>query len=402
MSCIERHFKLGILTTILQFFLTSMSTIKRGEFSLNKAANSPFWMVTFTGGDGRQKRRSTKVPVKGGLYGKERLTAAQAKVRAEIVGRHLAEEEKRTYEVSDNRTVREICDSMLSGKLGRVSLATYDNARTDYKQFLAWLGSRADAPIRLITRADIKDWVAARRSQVRAGTVHKALSAIRAAFTWAVDAEIIPKNPCDGVRVPPDSKEERVVHEAFTIEEVQLLIDKLPDEWSSAVRCCIGTYGQRLGDILSLRWSQFDWTARTVTIITGKTARTLHQPMQPDFYEWARARYEAAQAAGGDAAIFVHPTLHRHSNPSPEFTQLVRLHGIGVVGKSAGGNRRTWHSKTFHSLRATVATMLQAAGVSQGLAMELVGHESADVHAVYIRPNADQLRAAAAKLPRFA
>ena len=61
----------------------------------------------------------------------------------------------------DNRTVRQICDIML----GRVSLAIYNNASTDYKQFLAWLGSRADAPIRLIARADMKDWA---YSQTRA------------------------------------------------------------------------------------------------------------------------------------------------------------------------------------------------------------------------------------------
>ena len=388
-----------ILTSFLQVFLTSMSAINKGEFSLNKAANSPYWMVTFTGGDGRQKRRSTKVPVKGGLYGAERLTSAQAKVRAEIVGRRLAEEERRGYEVSDNRSVREVCESMLGGKLGRVSQATYDNARTDYKQFLGWLGARADAPIRLITRADVKDWVAARRVQVRAKTVQKALTAVRAAFAWAVDAEIIARNPCDGVRVPPDSKEERVVHEAFTLDEVRLLVEKLPEEWSAAVRCCIGTYGQRLGDVLGLRWEQFDWERRVVRMVTGKTGRVLAQPMQGWFFDWARARYEAAAAVGGDAAVWVMPRLRRHSNPSAEFTQLVRLHGIGLVGREAGGCRRTWHSKTFHSLRATVATMLQAAGVSQGLAMELVGHESAEVHAVYIRPSDEQLRQAAGRLP---
>lgn len=388
-----------ILTSFLQVFLTSMSAINKGEFSLNKAANSPYWMVTFTGGDGRQKRRSTKVPVKGGLYGEERLTAAQAKVRAEIVGRRLAEEERKGYEVSDNRSVREVCESMLGGKLGRVSQATYDNARTDYKQFLGWLGARADAPIRLITRADVKDWVAARRVQVRAKTVQKALSAIRAAFAWAVDAEVIVRNPCDGVRVPPDSKEERVVHEAFTLDEVRLLVEKLPDEWSAAVRCCVGTYGQRLGDVLGLRWEQFDWERRVVRLVTGKTGRVLAQPMLGWFFDWARARYETAAAVGGDAAVWVMPRLRRHSNPSQEFTQLVRLHGIGLVGREAGGCRRTWHSKTFHSLRATVATMLQAAGVSQGLAMELVGHESAEVHAVYIRPSDEQLRAAAGRLP---
>ena len=372
-----------------------------GSFSLNKAANSPFWMVSFTGADGRQKRRSTKVPHAGGFYQGERLTAAQARKRAEMVAYSIATQEEEEYHAADNTTMRQLRDTMLSGKLGRVSIATYDNARTDYKQFLAYLARRADEPCRLIIRADIKAWIISRRASVRAKTVQKALTAIRAAFAYALDSEIISKNPCDGVRIPPDSRDEKVLHEAFTAEEVQLLLDKLPDEWSSAVRCCIGTYGQRLGDILALKWEAFDFAARTVHIITGKTARELHQPMQPDFYAWALARYKAAQQAGGDAAIYVHPTLRRHTNPSYEFTQLVRLHGIGLQGKGLAGSRRTWHSKTFHSLRATVATMLQASGVSQGLAMELVGHDSAVVHAAYIRPTTEQLRAAASRLPRF-
>lgn len=372
-----------------------------GSFSLNKAANSPYWMVSFTGADGRQKRRSTKVPHAGGFYQGERLTAAQARKRAEMVAYSIATQEEEEYHAADNTTMRQLCDTMLTGKLGRVSTATYDNARTSYAQFCAYLARRADAPCRLITRADIKAWIISRRSSVRAKTVQKDLTAIRSAFAYAVDAGIIPQNPCDGVRIPPDSRDEKILHEAFTLDEVQLLIDKLPDEWSSAVRCCIGTYGQRLGDILNLRWDAFNWKAGTVHLITGKTARELHQPMQPDFYSWALARYTTAQKIGGEAAIYVHPNLRHHTNPSGEFTQLVRLHGIGLQGKGLAGSRRTWHSKTFHSLRATVATMLQAAGVSQGMAMELVGHESAVVHAAYIRPTTEQLRTAASKLPRF-
>ncbi len=290
---------------------------------------------------------------------------------------------------------------MLSGKLGRVSQKTYLNARRDYAQFCTWLGKKQDTPARLVKKALIKEWVIARRTEVRCKSVKKALSALSSAFRWAVDAEIMPTNPCSGVEVPPDTKDEKVVKEAFTLQEIQLLIAKLPDEWSSAVRCCIGTYGQRLGDILNLKWEQFDWSTRTVCIVTGKTARWLRQPMQDDFYQWALARHQEAQNQGGEAAIWVHPTLRHHSNPAPEFTQLVRLHGIGLAGKEAGGNRRTWHSKTFHCLRASVVTMLHAAGVSQGLAMYLVGHESADVHSVYLRPDGNQLAAAAANLPKL-
>lgn len=382
----------------------SMSMNKPTEYKnviVCKEKLSPFWIAQWTDARGRRVRRSTKVPVGGGAYNGERLNASQAERRALMVAFELAQEKEREYAAFDNTSVREVCEKMLGGKLGRVSLATYDNARTDYKQFLGWLGVRADEPIRLITRADMKDWLNERRAQVRAKTVAKALSAIRAAFEWAVDAEVIARNPCTGLRVPPDSKEERIVKEAFTAEEVQLLVAKLPEEWSSAVRCCIGTFGQRLGDVLALRWEQFDWDNRVVRIVTGKTGRVMYQPMLAGFYAWARERFERARQVGGEAEVWVHPALRRHSNPSPEFTQLVRLHGIGLVGREAGGRRRTWHSKTFHSLRATCATMLQAAGVSQGLAMELIGHESADVHAVYIRPTVEQLRAAAERLPGF-
>lgn len=372
---------------------------KLPSVSINSDPKSPFYFASFYGPDGRQKRRSTKVPVAGGLYNGRHISASQARAVALRVAAQIANEEFRVFASADNRSVRELCDLMLGGKLGRVAAATYENARSDYLCFLEFLKHRADEPLRLISRADVRAWAVDRRAKVRSATVRKGLAALRAAFDWAMDAGIVDQNPCEGVRIPPDARDEKIVHEAFTLDEVRLLVAKLPDEWSSAVRCCVGTYGQRLGDVLALRWEQFDWQNRVVHMVTGKTGRVLHQPMQDDFFAWARVRYEQGVAAGGDAAVYVHPALRVHSNPSAEFTQLVRLHGIGVVGRNAGGRRRAWHSKTFHSLRATVATMLQASGVSQGMAMELVGHDSAAVHAAYIRPSAEQLRDAAAKLP---
>lgn len=72
-------------------------------------------------------------------------------------------------------------------------------------------------------------------------------------------------------------------------------------------------------------------------LTTGKTGRVMRLPMLEGFYGWARERFEAAQAAGGDAAVYELPRLRVHSNPSQEFTQLVRLHGIGL--QNGGGGR---------------------------------------------------------------
>ena len=130
------------------------------------------------------------MPAGGGVYEGRRISAAQARSIALRVGVELAAEEEEEYHAADNTTVRQLCDMMLAGKLGRVSMATYENARVDYRQFLAWLGRRADEPARLISRADVKGWIDARRREVRHNTVCKALGAIRAAFGWAVDAGV--------------------------------------------------------------------------------------------------------------------------------------------------------------------------------------------------------------------
>lgn len=361
-------------------------------------AKSPYWMAQWTDGRGKRCRRSTKVPVAGGMFGAERLSAAQAKKRALMVALTLAKAEEAEFHAHDNTTVRQLFDKMLSGALGRVSVRTYDNARTLYRQFCEWLGRRADEPLRLITRADVQEYVLYKRGEVRYQTVRKGMTLIRSAFEWAVDSEIIDRNPCARVKIAPDTRDEKIVKEAFTMEEVRYMVRTFPPEWASAIRCCIGVFGQRKADILGLRWAQFDWEERVVRIVTGKVARAMKLPMVDWFYEWARGRYEEALAEGGEAAVWVHPTLRSNSRASQDFVELVRLHGIGKSGSKLGGKRKVWHSKTFHMLRSTCTTLLHAAGVSEGMAMQLVGHASKAIHEVYLRPNDAQLRSAAGRM----
>lgn len=132
--------------------------------------------------NGRRVKRSTKVPADGGFYQGERLTPAQAKNRAMLVAVKLARAEQSESSREDNLSVSELFDKMLAGRLGRVSQATYNNARTSYRFFCEWLGHRADEPARLIKRADVKQWVLDRRAEVRAKTVQHDLYVVRAAF----------------------------------------------------------------------------------------------------------------------------------------------------------------------------------------------------------------------------
>jgi len=54
---------------------------------------------------------------------------------------------------------------------------------------------------------------------------------------------------------------------------------------------------------------------------------------------------------------------------------------------------------SFHSLRHSAVTMLKAAGVSDFIAREIVGHESAAISRQYTHLTTDDKRAAMKRLP---
>lgn len=276
--------------------------------SVNCEAKSRFWYVSFIGPDGRQRRRSTKVPVAGGVFKGERLSAKQAKNRAMIEGTRLAQSACEDVVAGPSVSVRRFLDDYVERRRPYVSRATLLNMRGAFKRLCVFLGRRADLPMRLLSREDAKRFMEFRRLEVRALSVKKDLTCICAAFNDAFDSELVVRNPFARLQVEPDVNGERLVHEAFTLDEVRLMVMHFPDEWSSAVRCCFETYGQRLGDVVSLKWGQFDFEGRVVRMRTGKTGKVLAQPMRDEFFAWARGVFEARGARDED---LLHPGLYK-------------------------------------------------------------------------------------------
>lgn len=63
------------------------------------------------------------------MYLGEKLTRSQAEKRAMMVGISIAGADAKQYASYNNTSVRALSGTMLNGKLGRVSIATYENAR---------------------------------------------------------------------------------------------------------------------------------------------------------------------------------------------------------------------------------------------------------------------------------
>jgi integrase len=120
--------------------------------------------------------------------------------------------------------------------------------------------------------------------------------------------------------------------------------------------------------------------------------------MRDHFYDWARAEYEAR---GCDDEAYVHPNLARQTKSvSGDFSKLLEVYKIGERQDGfLEGDRKGQRTKTFHSVRRAAATLIHAAGFSETMAMKLVGHKSAAVHEVYVKPDVEQLRALVERMP---
>ncbi|OCA02577.1 tyrosine-type recombinase/integrase [Akkermansia glycaniphila] len=375
--------------------------------------NSRFWYGRWRNGE-TISMKSTHVPVKGDFIGGIKETTTQARRRAQSIAD--------AYEASDkeglgNELVREVLSSLakesipeipsvneyLEGYLflrrSQLTRNTLYNMRKAYELFTKHLGSRAKLPINTVRRSDVKAFVSEQLQQVRRSTVQKYITALSPAFMNAVDDEIIEKNPFFNTKVPRNVGHEDSCKEAFTPDEVALMLERLPEEWYSMVLFCLCMGGQRLGDVAMLQWNQIDLEAGMISLVTGKTGRRLRIPVIGPLEQHIRAIPHTGR--------FVHPgcaeKYQRQAGRYLSYQFKVWLQHIGVIARDAstnarGGRTRNVAPKTFHCLRATAATWLHNLGIDHALAKEIVGHDSEASHQLYIRPSDDSRKDALEKL----
>jgi integrase len=117
--------------------------------------------------------------------------------------------------------------------------------------------------------------------------------------------------------------------------------------------------------------------------------------------------YLASLPASDSPNAYIFPraaSAKRTSTLSNQFREilvdagLVEPRGHGSTGKGRSQAREP-SEISFHSLRHSAVTMLKASGVSDVLAREIVGHESAAISRQYTHLSTDDLRNAMQQLP---
>lgn len=234
--------------------------------------------------------------------------------------------------------------------------------------------------------AELRAFFVRMSGSLRETTLRQRFNLVKTLFAAAIKKGWIRDSPCEGIEVPKAPK--MMKREVFSREDVSKLMT-LPGEWPDAVRVCLLLGGQRLGDIVNLRWDSIDFEAHEIEFVTQKTGRDMRKLMLPQLEELLRRRK-------GDDKVFVFPVLHSRARLcSTDFSAMVEKLGIGEKAEGVRGRR----TKTFHCLRATAVTWLLEAGVPPEMVRHIVGHSTEQVEREhYFRPTQEKEQQALEKL----
>ena len=366
---------------------------------------SPYWTAQWTGADGKRKKRSTKVRIKPD-FKKDgfRESAGQAKARAQQIAD--------TFEQADqgNATAQKL-HSTINALLPSGGVPTIRKYVMDYIEnrertapksknndrraligLLNFLGSKADLTLDKLTTADVNAWIERENMRVRPSTVKLYRQVARVPFRRAFEEELIARDPFALSRVPKTVDNAPIVRKTFSLQVLRKLISKLNPDWAMAVRLCVLLGGLRLGDVCCLKWSQFDFDKGICELVTRKRGVPMSIPLLPSLVKhlknWPRTSAHVLPA------FYARYNSPSKSSLSTEFTSMVRGFGLGkMTGQGSRSGSKGMTDLTFHMLRSTAATILQEAGVAEGIAMKILSHNSRTVHQAYIRPSEATIRA---------
>ena len=309
-------------------------------------------------------------------------------------------------EAMPNSTTRAFLKTWLDRKSLEADEGTHERYTSVATQFLNHIRHKADADIKKITPTDVADFRDANARRLAVSTANLMLKILRSAFAVARREGLLDDNPAERVSVLKKKKKTGdIERRPFTLAELKQVMELADDEWRGMI--LFGLYtGQRLGDIATLTKKNLILDQAEIRLTTDKTNRRQILPLTGPLLKYIK---KLILPAAPDAPLF--PRAYglvqrqgRTGNLSNQFHKILvaaglakkRSHHSTGKGRSAA---REQNEISFHSLRHTATTLLKAAGVSDAIAREFVGHESAAVSKDYTHIPIDTLRQAASKLP---
>lgn len=375
--------------------------------SLRRHLTSKYYWACFTI-DGRQFQRSTRQTNK-----KKALEIAnkweqpwQQKLQQAQVRRVVAD----IYQiVQGERLAESTTRAFLGAWIARKEIETKPNTLTKYKsvvkQFLAFLGAKADTDLLFVTSKDIADFRDEIARRLTAATANLALKILRVAFMQAFRDGVIQFSPAAQVTII-SRKGARTNRRGFSIPELRRLLESADEEWRGLILCGLYT-GQRLKDVATLTARNLDLERGEIRLVTNKTGRQQIIPLAAPL----RRHIEEHLLASDDPKAPLFPKVFADVNATGDVRRLSAafyelLVSAGLATERARANngrgrsvRRETSELSFHSLRHTATSLMKNAGISPAIVQDVIGHDSAEMSAHYTHIEEHAKRKAIESMP---
>ncbi len=233
-----------------------------------------------------------------------------------------------------------------------------------------------DAELSEITPLMLENFRASRLNEGNTkSTTNRHMALLKKMFNLAIDWGYLKENPVNKVKLfsEKDNFRERVLTE----EEEKRLLDKSSGYVKSIVIIALNT-GMRLGEILSLKWSQVDFSSKKIRVEKTKSGKirfiNINTPLLNEFLKLRSSRNQKSY-------------LFFNTETGKPLTTVKKAF------KSACGRAKI-EGLRFHDLRHTFASRLNAKGVDIETIRSFLGHCDITVTQRYTHSNQELRRRA--------
>ena len=303
-------------------------------------------------------------------------------------------------------TIGEWVAEWLKRKKGKTE-STMRAYKTHTAHFLKWLGDKSGNTLESLTVTDMmnyRQWLldgTGGAKKASATTAKLKVKVVSSIYIKAMAEGLTNFNPTAALESLDEA--EKLERKPFTLDEVKLLIDSASsEEWKGVITMGAFT-GLRLIDCALIEWTDIDLKKGLIETTPRKTKRkktVVTIPIHPSLLVYLKK-----QPTPINPATKVFPTLSKltgagRNGLSMKFTRIMKDAGVSR-GESKDMGGRTTHERSFHSLRHTLTSLLADSNVSPEVRMQILGHKSEDVHAIYTHLDNETLKAAMGEVPKL-
>lgn len=223
-------------------------------------------------------------------------------------------------------------------------------------------------------------------------TIEQNVCGIRHFLRFIYSIGILSTDYAEKIHMPAVSKSAKIPS-AWKLDELKAMLSVIDRnspigkrDYAMILLACV--LGLRIGDIKNLRFQNFNWEDKKLSLIQHKTHKPLTLPI-PDAVGWAVIDYiknGRPQYYKSDQVFLKHmPPFDPIGNENHMQQQLVRYM------RKAGIDQRTKKHSGFHSLRHSAGSMLLEMETPLPVITDILGHSDSDVTAVYLKTDLQKL-----------